>query len=245
MRRKLKMRKQLFNYISVILLIIISLSSKAFTNSYVNQYRGLRYAVYNSIDSDIGAINVLIRAGSIYDPEKKYGVAYILSKLLKRGGTERFSTNALLNKLDETGIELSTGCSKDFIFISFKFINKEKKDALNLLKEILLHPVFNKKEFLSIKKETSSVITSYRNNNDYLAIHQGAVNLIKNKAYSHSSFGEKKDIKNISIINSNGQIVLKDILHKRYINVVTLQTGIYFLKIETSNHVKFKKIIIE
>jgi len=52
------------------------------------------------------------------------------------------------------------------------------------------------------------------------------------------------DIKNISIINSNGQIVLKEISNNKNIDLSTLQNGIYFLRIETSNNVDLIKIVL-
>ena len=53
------------------------------------------------------------------------------------------------------------------------------------------------------------------------------------------------DIKNISIINLNGQIVLNNIRHKKSIDLSALQNGIYFLRIETFNDIKFNKIVLK
>jgi len=39
--------------------------------------------------------------------------------------------------------------------------------------------------------------------------------------------------------------VLNKIMHNKNINLSSLQNGIYFLRIETLNNVKFKKIILE
>ena len=179
--------------------ILIFCAANLYSSNISGTANGLKFFIYETPDSNIGAINVLVRAGSIFDEKGKYGTAYILSKLLKSGGTNNFSTDSLLNLLDETGTELYTGCSKDFIFLTIKFIKKERKTALNILKEILTAPSFDKKEFSSVKEKTVALITSYQNNNDYVAIHQGAVNLIKNTEYSHSSFGERSDIENISL----------------------------------------------
>ncbi len=200
------MQKKLFNFLSVtIITISVFLSFNIFAKTEVKHYNGLRYIIYNSTDSsEIEVINVLIRAGSIFDEKGKYGEAFLVSRLLKQGGTKHFSTDSLLNKLDETGIELSTSCSKDFISVYLKFVKKERAEALNILEEILCFPSFDKREFLSVKRETVSMITAYQNNNDYIAIHQGAVTLFKNGEYAHSSFGDIKDMKKITLSDVKG-----------------------------------------
>ena len=53
------------------------------------------------------------------------------------------------------------------------------------------------------------------------------------------------NIKNISILNLNGQIVLRENFYKNKIDLKALQAGIYFLRIETSNDVQFRKFIIK
>ncbi len=181
----------------LILIIFLSLSALAF--SKVQTHNGLRYYFYQDKGSRIGAINVLVRAGSIFDEQGKDGTAFILANLLKKGGTEKYSTDKLLNILDATGIELYSSCGKDFININLKFIKSEEKRAFEILEQVLFYPSFNKKEFDNIKREVIGLITSYQNNNDYLALHQGAIHLFKNRAYAHSSFGEINTVKNLTI----------------------------------------------
>jgi zinc protease len=225
--------------IFLILISFIFLCSNLFATNEIGTINNLKYAIYNFKDSDINSINVLIRAGSIFDPKGKYGLAYIVSNLLKRGGTKKYPPNKLLNKLDATGIELSTGCSKDFIFLSMKFLKKNSKEALNIFKEILLNPSFNKNEFLSLKKETIATINSYQNNYDYVALHNGAVKLINNTEYSHSSFGIKRDIEKITLKD------VADFYKKNFIPEKTIVTfagdyNIGFIKRFLKNNFKTK-----
>ena len=159
---------------------------------------GLIYSVYK-VNSRISAINVLIRAGSIYDPQGKYGLANFLASMLKKGGTLKYSSDKLFNSLDKYGIELFTSASKDFIKVGIKFINDYKTQALEIFTEILFHPAFNYNEFLAVKKEIIGQIKSLQNNNDYLAIHKGFLKLIKNSDFSHTTTGTIKDIKSITI----------------------------------------------
>jgi predicted Zn-dependent peptidase len=179
--------------------IVISTSVFAKSLSKAEQYNGLRYYFYQDKGSKIGAINVLIRAGSIFDEKGKFGTAFILADMLKKGGTKKYNTDELLDMLDKTGINIYTSCSKDFIKINVKFIKSEEKHAFDILEQILFYPIFNEKEFNNIKEETIGLITSYQNNNDYIALHQGAVNLFKNAEYAHSSFGEINMVRSLKI----------------------------------------------
>ncbi len=161
---------------------------------------GLRYCYYKA-DSDVSSVVVLVRAGSIFDPKGKFGLSHFLSSALKRCGTEKYSPSKLMDLLDKYGIEVFSSSGKDFLVIGMKFINKNKVQALDIFSQILFHPRFDFQEFESLKKEIIGDIRTLKNDNDYLAIHQGFVSLISSKQYSHSSIGEINDIKRISVLD--------------------------------------------
>jgi len=56
--------------------------------------------------------------------------------------------------------------------------------------------------------------------------------------------GNKNKIKNISILNTSGKIVLNDILINKFIDLSFLQNGVYFIRFETSKGLIIKKIIL-
>ena len=183
-----------------IFFLIIFFATSLYANS-IKVYHlknGLTYSVY-PINSRVSAINVLIRAGSIYDPKGKYGLANFVAAMIERGGSIHYPPDKLLDSLDKYGIQLFSSAGKDFITIGIKFINDYQSEALKIFKDILFYPSFNYNEFLSIKKEIIGKIKSLQNNNDYLAIHQGFVNILKEPDFSHTSTGTIKDVKNISI----------------------------------------------
>ncbi len=188
--------------IGLIFLLILFTSLNLFSKSVKIEKldNGLIYSVY-SLDTKISAINVLIHAGSIYDPKGKYGLANFVAAMLKKGGTLKYPPDKLFDCLDKYGIELFSGVGKDFITVGIKFINDYKKEALDIFKDILFHPSFNTKEFQAIKKEIIGKIKSLQNNNDYLAIHNGFVKILKNKDFSHTSIGTIRDLQAITINN--------------------------------------------
>ncbi len=191
----MKKKTILLIFIFLLNLGINGFAQKIFVKTLPN---GLKISNYR-FNSRISAISVIIRAGSIYDFKNKYGLANFVSKMLKRGGTEKYSSDRILNLLDKYGIELFSSCSKDFITVGMKFINDYKSEALDIFSQILFHPAFNMKEFDSLKKEILGEIQSLKNNNDYLAVHQGFVKILKNPDFSHTSLGTEKDVRNITI----------------------------------------------
>ncbi len=182
-----------------LILFIMLLPTFIFAGDGIKEFKGLRYYYYKQPNTGIGVIHLTIKAGSIYDTEGKFGTSFILTNLLKKGGTIKYPTEKLLDYLDKNGIEVFANCDRDFIKIGVKFVSTKSSEAFKIFKQILFYPSFDSKEFENIRKETIEKIISYQNNNDYLSIHEGVVKLFKNSAYSHSPFGEIEDIKNITI----------------------------------------------
>lgn len=113
---------------------------------------GLTVYLMEQHEVPVISVSVILPAGAIYDGEKA-GLASLTSAALKHG-TNNFSKKKLDEELDFLGASISTSASKESAGVSARMAAKDHDKVLNLLKEVLLEPVFNADEFEKEKKRT-------------------------------------------------------------------------------------------
>jgi predicted Zn-dependent peptidase len=88
-------------------------------------------------------IAVALRAGEYLDPPEKVGLAALTASMLRRGGTETLSPEALDERLDSLAVELSTGAGRLRAGASLSATAWTLEEALDLLFEVLRRPRFD------------------------------------------------------------------------------------------------------
>ncbi|MCC7202122.1 MAG: insulinase family protein [Nitrospirae bacterium] len=106
-------------------------------------------------------ISVAIKAGAIYDPPGKGGVASLTSALIDEGTTTRTSRQ-IAEEIDFIGGKLSAAGGEDYSSASLVVLKKDISTGMELLTDILLNPVFPAEELERKKKETIAAIISER-----------------------------------------------------------------------------------
>ena len=104
------------------------------------------------------SIELLIDAGSRYDPPNQEGQANLVAKLLTYG-TKRRTALQINETLDFLGASLSTGCSDDFASVSMTILKKDLTTGLELLGDVLINSTFPQQE---IERQKQSVIASIK-----------------------------------------------------------------------------------
>jgi len=102
--------------------------------------------------------NLLIKAGSRYDPQGRDGLANLAANLLTYGTRNRTALQ-ISETLDFIGAGLSTGCSEELATVSLTLLKKDLDVGLDLLAEILTASVFPPEE---IDRQKQSVIASIK-----------------------------------------------------------------------------------
>jgi zinc protease len=90
-------------------------------------------------------IEVLVKAGSIYDPEAKAGLANLAASLLDEG-TKKRSSAEIAEAIDFVGGSLSTSGGDDYSSASVRILKKDLDLGLDLLSDVLINPVFSQTE---------------------------------------------------------------------------------------------------
>jgi len=102
--------------------------------------------------------NLLIEAGSRYDPAEREGLANLAARLLTYGTRSRTALQ-ISETLDFMGAKLSAGCSEEVATVSMTLLKKDLDAGLQLLAEVLTQSVFPAEE---IDRQKQSVVASIR-----------------------------------------------------------------------------------
>ncbi|MBA4276308.1 pitrilysin family protein [Flavobacterium sp.] len=116
---------------------------------------GLTVSLMEQHEVPVISVSVILPGGAIYDYDKA-GLASLTAISLKHG-TKNFTKTKLDEELDFLGAEVATYATKEFAGLSSDFASKDKVKVLNIIKEIVLNPVFDAAEF---EKEKSRLLVS-------------------------------------------------------------------------------------
>lgn len=103
-------------------------------------------------------LNLLVKAGSRYDPQGREGLANLAALLLTYGTSSRTALQ-ISEELDFIGAGLSTGCGEELATVSLTVLKKDLDIGLNILADVLTASVFPLEE---IDRQKQSVIASIR-----------------------------------------------------------------------------------
>ncbi len=142
--------------IKIILILLIS-SIKILAQGYQLPHyekftlnNGLTVFLTEQKEVPVISVSVIIPAGAIYDGTKA-GLASLTATALKHG-TKKYSEAKLEEELDFIGAYINAYASKESAGLSAKFASKDKVKALELVKQVLLQPVFDAIAFEKEKK---------------------------------------------------------------------------------------------
>lgn len=99
---------------------------------------------YVAVDSSLPMVTIEanIRYGSLEDPEEKHGIGTLMSRLLRTGGTEKFSADSLDALVDLLAMKFSFSQSESHINFKATFLSEYKDTALQVMEQMFYHPSF-------------------------------------------------------------------------------------------------------
>jgi zinc protease len=104
---------------------------------------GLTVFVMEDHDLPLVEIRCTLRAGSLWDPEDKVGLAGIAGSVWRTGGTKTHPAEALDALLEKKGAVLETGVGHDSGSITLSVLKEDADLGTSLLKELLTEPTFD------------------------------------------------------------------------------------------------------
>ncbi len=122
---------------------------------------------------------VVAYAGSYYDPSLMEGLANLTCQMLMRGTNHR-TADDISRTLEMVGGELNPVTNEDYAGLKCRVLSKDLPEAIDLIADCFMEPLFEQSEFEKVKKEILSGIKV--ENNDPFQVSE--------KAYRKLLFGD-------------------------------------------------------
>ncbi len=108
------------------------------------------------------SVNLLVKAGSLWDPSGKAGLANLTALLLSQG-TKKRSATQIAQEVDFLGAQLGGAGSDDFASVGLTVLKKDLEAGLDLFQDVVLNPIFAKEE---IKRKVIQIKATFKNDED-------------------------------------------------------------------------------
>ena len=108
------------------------------------------------------ALGFWVRAGSRYEPADLSGISHFLEHSVFKG-TENRSTFEIASSLESVGGHLNAFTTKEYTCYHARFLSEYLENAVDVLSDIILHPIFPESE---INREKSVVLDELRDSHD-------------------------------------------------------------------------------
>lgn len=157
----------------------------------------LKLLVFQEHSVPVVTLELLVAAGSSYDPAGMEGLANLTAGSLFLG-TSHFSFDQINDRLDFMGATYGAGCTRDFVTIEMQVLKKDLDAGVALFTDIIEHPSFPAAE---VGFEKDEVLGRLRENEDSpLKIADRAFDkeLFRNGPYAGSVQGGRMSVERLS-----------------------------------------------
>ena len=190
---------------------------------------GLKILYVKKKTLPIVQLNLVVEAGSKFDPENKKGISNLLAAMIDEGAGE-YDAFQLSNEIEMLGSLLQISSDQDCIYVSLLSIEENFKRSFELFSKILTSPRFDENDFLREKRKALVRILQSRDEPSYVASTVFEKMIFgESHPYSFPEFGltetvdkiENNDLKNFyksSIIPDNSTLVVVGSIDKEKIN---------------------------
>lgn len=113
-------------------------------------------------------MNLMINAGSKFDPDDKKGLAYLTSLVMDEGA-DGLNALELSDEFDILGTNFNVSTDNDLINLSLQCLSENFERSFELFSKVLLSPAFNEEDFLREKKKLITQILQSKDESEYLA----------------------------------------------------------------------------
>jgi zinc protease len=114
------------------------------------------------------SMRLLVRAGSVQDPQGKVGVASLAASLLDQGTVTK-SAQEIADHIDFIGGALATGSASDLTYVNVVVMKDSFDVGMNLLVDVARNPAFAAEEIDRQKQQTISSLQVSSEDPDYVA----------------------------------------------------------------------------
>jgi len=158
---------------------------------------GLTAVVIERHGLPLFSVSVVFRAGSIYDPDGKYGLAYLSNDLIMRG-TKKRSAKDIADEVSFGGGQLSTYCDHEDAGLSGEFMPEYENTCFELIGDMLLHSQFSNDELQKSRDQLSGYLSGRFDDPSTLANELMYKQVLGDNPYAHNPMGSLADLDSIA-----------------------------------------------
>src|SRR5438128_1965858 len=119
---------------------------------------GLQLVLVEHHEQPVVSVSLSFRAGGIYDPPGKEGLAELVAELLTKGTASR-SAEQLAATIEGVGGSLSASASEDFLTVSADALSDQLALAFDLLGDVTQHAAFPESELALARTRALSALS--------------------------------------------------------------------------------------
>jgi len=120
-------------------------------------------------------LTLLVQAGEVDIDEARTGLAGILSDIMLRGGTQRYSPSDLARIIDENAIRVLVSVDEEASSVHLSVMKGDWKKGLELLEEILVRPAFDENVLDVIKGQAMAALNRQADEAQAVAMREGMI----------------------------------------------------------------------
>lgn len=150
-------------------------------------------------DPDLGIVyaEVIVEAGSFFDPPGKEGLAALTANMLLRG-TKARTYQQVMDEVNDLGATLEPGAQKELIALTGDFMPRYQDRFSAVLADVLANPTFPKDEFEIERSLVLEDIRNIRNEDAELARHFFARYLYRGHPLGRPTDGYLKSVASLT-----------------------------------------------
>jgi len=178
-------------------LLLVSLVCFLSLNIYCAKIEELKVVQVKKPGIPVVYFEVMIKAGSAYDPPSKEGLAYFTAKLLDRG-TESFSREEIDDFLDLISARLNIEVHKEVIVISGTTLKENLDKFYQVFSEVILKPTFPEEQIEKTRLDQLDAIENIRQS-DFSLVKESFDNFIyRGHPYGHLVCGNESSVNSLT-----------------------------------------------
>lgn len=154
---------------------------------------GLTLLLMEQHEVPIVSFNIIVKAGSVADPQTKEGLASLTAELLRKG-TKTRSSEQISSELDFIGGEFAMNATADYTTGNAEFLKKDIRQGMDLMADILLNPVFPQDEVKKLIAQRIDGIKSAKDRADSVIGRYFSSYLYKNHPYARPVGGDERSL---------------------------------------------------
>ena len=146
------------------------------------------------------SLGIFVKSGSIYENSSNNGVSHLIEHLVFKGSKKR-TAKQIAEEMDLIGGQVNAFSSKEFTCYYARVTQNHIKDAVDILTDIVLNPIFDIKDFNKEKNIVIEEIKMYEDSPEEYIHDLLPLEMIKEGSLKLPILGTPKSLENLTIDN--------------------------------------------